>query len=309
MRIRMKMIPIGLFLIFVCVDFVPSWAGPIADLLEPGRVSVMGIDYITKAIQSEPGRLGRRLNTRWAGQERYRPEQTSPYQKPSIAQILSDNVGNEGTVQTQTARDGGRISSLPNEYVTAEYFPASPGITWKYIADDTKTSGVKVLPEVAVVRGVKTNIAVNTDTGVGLCYTSDSDGILIHRELLSNVYVQGTGMIDLLVTFIPPIRLADGLVEVGQSAYSIGTAQYTLPPGRRVFDLDYKASYTLQSVKKVTVPAGTISALLFDGTFALSGDFESETFYLAKNIGLIKDEVESNDQKRTKELILTNVGS
>jgi hypothetical protein len=167
---------------------------------------------------------------------------------------------------------------------------------------------VKVLPEVAIVGGIETSIAVNTKTGVSICFTSDSDGILIHRELIPKSYIQGADFVDLLVTFIPPIRLADGLVEVGQTAYSIGTAQYTLMPQRRVIDLNYTATYMLQTPKEVAVPAGTLDALHFHGIFAISGDFESDTFYVTKNVGLIKGVVESQGQKRTVELSSSNTG-
>jgi hypothetical protein len=305
----MKIIVMVSLLIVASVGPVPSWAGPVANLLEPGEVRVMGIDHIAKAVQSEPERFRRSFSADWAGQDRYQPGQTSPYEKPSVIELLSDNVTEEKTVQTERNRYGKLVPSSADQYVSAEYFPTSPGTTWTYVTDGSKTSKVKIYPELATVRGVETNVVVNTDTGVGICYTSDSKGILIHRQLTPNVYIQGTGTVDLLVTFIPPIRLADGLVEVGQTAYSIGTAQYRLLPRRRVFDLAYTASYTLQALNNISVPAGVIEALVFQGTFTLLGDFESETFYLAKGLGLIKDEIEVNTKKRTKELSFSNTGS
>ena len=307
--IRMKTIVTVLLFIFASVGPVLVWAGPITSLLEPGQVHDVGVDYITKAVQSEPGRFRRSFSADWAGQGQYRLRQTSPYKKPSVIELLSDNVGEEKTARTERDRYGELVPSSADQYVSAEYFPRSSETTWMYVTDDLKTSKVKIYPEVATVRGVETNVAVNTATGVGICYTSDRKGILIHRQLTPNVYIQETGTVDLLVTFIPPIRLADGLVEVGQTAYSIGTAQYRLLPRRRVFDLAYTASYTLQALDRVFVPAGTFDTLVFQGTFTLGGDFESETFYLAKGLGVIKDEVEANAKKRTKELVFTDVGS
>ena len=112
--------------------------------------------------------------------------------------------------------DVGLKPSSSGQYASAEYFPTSPGTTWTYLVDGSKTSNVKVLPEVAIVGGIETNIAVNTKTGVSICFTSDSDGILIHRELIPKSYIQGADFVDLLVTFIPPIRLADGLLKLAR---------------------------------------------------------------------------------------------
>ncbi len=153
---------------------------------------------------------------------------------------------------------------------------------------------------------MKTSVAVNEKTGVSICYTSDNDGILIHRQLFPNVYIQGPDQKDLLITFIPPIRLADGLVEVGQTAYSIGTAHYTLLPQNWVIELDYIANYTLQGRKEVVVSAGTFDSLLFEGTLIISGDLESEALYVSKGIGLVKDVLEFAGQKRATEFSPAN---
>jgi len=172
--------------------------------------------------------------------------------------------------------------------------------------NDLGTSNVKVLAEVATVNDAETRIAVNAKTGVSICYTSDNDGIMIHRQFFPNVSVEGSDRGDLLVTFIPPIRLADGIVEVGQTAYSIGTARYTLLPRVRIIDLSYTATYTLQARKEVAVPAGAFDTLLFQGTLMISGDLESETFYVSKGVGLVKDVVKFAGRKRVTELNVTN---
>lgn len=290
-----------LFLAFASIDLTESWGGPLSELTEPGEVSIMGIDAITNAVESQT-RRGRILNAGRSAQSPHRPGQTSPVKESARAQILSDNVTKEQTVQMEKTFQTELLPPPQDKFVSAEFFPTSPGTTWTYLVDALKTANVKVLPEVAIVRGVETNIVINTDTGVSICYTSDSNGILIHRELIPDAYIKGVGTVNLLVTFIPPIRLADGLVAVGQTSYSIGIAQYTILPQRRVFKLNYTASYTLQAFETVTIPAGNLDALHFTGKFAVSGDFESVTFYLAKNIGLIKDEVQSNEQKSTREL-------
>jgi hypothetical protein len=109
-----------------------------------------------------------------------------------------------------------------------------------------------------------------------------------------------------VVTFIPPIRLADGIIEVGQTSYSIGTAQYMLLPQGRVLGLDYTAMYTLQTHEEATVPAGSFDTLIFQGTLIISGDSVSEALYVSKGVGLVKDVVRYDGKKRVTELSFTN---
>jgi hypothetical protein len=305
---RTPMIIISTVFVFIGLYITMSWGGPLADLASSGEPRITGIDSIKAAIQSRAGQARRPQYMARARQPQHLPRQASRIKKPSLAQLLSDETSTGKTKQMEKNADVGLKPSSSGQYASAEYFPTSPGTTWTYLVDGSKTSNVKVLPEVAIVGGIETSIAVNTKTGVSICFTSDSDGILIHRELIPNSYIQGTDIVDLLVTFIPPIRLADGLVEAAQTAYSIGTARYTLLPQRRVIDLDYTATYTLQTRKEVAIPAGTLDALHFHGTFAISGDLESETFYLSKNIGLVKGLVKSADHKRVTELSFISSG-
>jgi hypothetical protein len=305
---RIRMIIISTVFAFIGFYITMSWAGPLADLASSGAPRTMGIDSIEAAIQSRAVRTGRSHNVGRYSQPQHLPRQNLRNKKPSLVQLLSDETSMGKTKQMERIADLELKPSSPGQYVSAEYFPASPGKTWTYLVNGSKTSNVKVLPEVAIVKGVETSIAVNKKTGVSICFTSDSEGIQIHRELIPNTYIQGADFVDLLVTFIPPIRLADGLVEVAQTTYSIGTARYTLLPQRRVIDLDYTATYTLQTRKEVAIPAGTLDALHFHGTFAISGDLESETFYLSKNIGLVKGLVKSADHKRVTELSFISSG-
>jgi len=306
---RTPMIIISTVFVFIGLYITMSWGGPLADLASSGEPRITGIDSIKAAIQSRAGQARRPQYMARARQPQHLPRQASRIKKPSLAQLLSDETSTGKTKQMEKNADVGLKPSSSGQYASAEYFPTSPGTTWTYLVDGSKTSEVKILPEVAIVGGIETSIAVNTKTGVSICFTSDSDGILIYRELFPKVYIQGLNTVDVIVTFIPPIRLADGLVEVGQTAYSMGTAQYTLLPQRRVIDLNYTATYTLQTRKEVAVPAGALDALHFHGIFAISGDFESDTFYVTKDVGLIKGVVESQGQKRTVELSTSNTGS
>jgi len=304
MRIGMIMI----FLLFTFLNIEPpvSWGGPFTELVNSGEPKIMGIDSMESAIASLRVRTGRPNSIGRIRGAQLLPRKTSSSKKPSLIEMLSDEASNTN-IEQEKKSPYVELKPSPDQYVSAEFLPTLPGTTWKYLMNGSDASNVKVLSEVATVRGIETSIAVNENTGVSLCYTSDNDGILIHRELFPKVYIQGFNTVDVIVTFVPPIRLADGLVEVGQTAYSMGTAQYTLLPQKRVIDLDYTATYMLQTRKEVAVPAGSFDALVFKGTLTISGNLESEILYISKGIGLVKNVVEFAGQKRVTELSFANI--
>ncbi len=99
--------------------------------------------------------------------------------------------------------------------------------------------------------GMKTSVAVNEKTGVSICYTSDNDGIPDSSAAIpQRLHSKGLDFKDLQLLFrqygLPMVS-----VEVGQTAYSIGTAQYALLPQNWVIDLDYIATYTLSKVVRM----------------------------------------------------------
>lgn len=302
---KIGVVLIFLFCIIVAIYPTMSWGGPLSELTNSGEPKIVGIDSIKYEIESRGARSRRPHNVRRAIQARR--QRRSPDKKTSLIQKLSDETGKVTTPQREKDFLMGLKPLSSRQFVSAEYLPTSPGTIQTYRTNDSTVSTVKILPETATVMGMKTSVAVNEKTGVSICYTSDNEGILIHRQLFPNVYIQRADSKDLLITFIPPIRLADGLVEVGQTAYSIGTAQYALLPQNWVIDLDYIATYTLQGRKDVVVSAGTFDSLIFEGTLIISGDLESEAVYISKGIGLVKDVVEFAGQKRVTELSFANI--
>lgn len=303
----MRRISMGLLLVYIGAFTTVSWGVTFGELAEPGRSSIAGIGSIESTIQSRVSRSKSPLTIARRRQAQNLARQKSQKKKLSLAHILSDEATTVKGSQMQKSPENEPKTSLPGQFVSAEYFPLQPGLTREYLMNGSRISTIKVLPERATVRGVETSIVVNEKTGASVCYTSDQNGILIHRQLFPNIFIQGLNTeVDILVTFIPPIRLADGLVEIGQTAYSIGIAQYTLLSQGKVFDLDYSATYTVQSTKEITVPAGAFDTLVFRGEMSISGDHESDVFYLSKGTGLVKGVVKSADQKKIAEFSLTN---
>lgn len=299
---RIHIIMASLFCVLMIIDRTTSWGGPFAELSDSSKTRIMGIDSVRAAIDSRT-----RWTTRRARRPRPIPGQVLGNKKASIIQKLSDRPS-KATTPYGAGNSYGRLeSSLPNRYAAAEYYPSEPGTTWAYRVHGSGISNVKVLSDVATVREIETGVAVNGQTGVSVCYTSDNDGIMIHRQLFPRVYIRGMNTVDVIVTFIPPIRLADGIVEVGQTAYSIGTAQFTLLPKGVVVDLEYTATYTLQDRREVAVSAGIFDALHFQGTLIIAGDREEESFYVSKGVGLVKDVVTRNGKKKIVELDSVNV--
>ena len=298
----MRRIIIGFFVVFIGIGFSVCRGGPLAQLVYPGKPRIMEIDSIRASVYSQAGLtkgIARFHGTRQPGNLRW---QASRNEKPTLTRILSDEGSKVKSRQGEKNVDT-KPKPSSGHHVSAEYFPASPGTIWTYSANGLGTSDVEVLAGTASVRGIETSIAANLKTGVAMCYTSDDHGILIHRQLFPNAYIRGSNRGDLLITFVPPIRVADGIVEIGRTAYSVGTAEYALVSDRRVMGLiNYAATYTLQASERVVVPAGVFDALLFRGTFAISGDVESEAFYMSKGLGLIKDVGKVNDQGGIVEL-------
>ncbi len=305
----MKMVIVVLFLIFGTAGTVCQ-GGPLAALVDPAQTGIIGIDALNASIRSGSGRAGRTGNFRPGGQASRLRGRTSHNTKPSLVEILSDREGKEKTVRTERGPNAdATLSGQAQYYVSSEYFPWSAGKSWAYLVDGSDISSVKILTETAIVNDAEAQIAVNEKTGVAICYTSDDRGILIHRRRFPDVYIRESGREDLVVTFIPPIRLADGVVDIGQTAYSIGTARYALASTRRTVDLNYTATYTVQAGEEVGVPAGIFDTLIFRGTLMIEGDFESEVLYLAKGVGLVKAVAQSVGQKTVIELSVNNMGS
>jgi len=189
-----------------------------------------------------------------------------------------------------------------------DYLPLDPGTVWKYLKNGKQAALIKVLNKKVNVRGVWTSPVKFVEENLTEYVTSDSDGIFLHRQYQPHIYIGGVGWVDIDVTLIPPIKLAEGEVWIGQSFHSSGTARtLVLPQGWR-FDFDYTADSTIEAEETITVPAGTFDAIRTRESITLYDQTISETRYLAKGIGIVKD-VAINPQGKTATFELVSMTS
>ena len=190
-----------------------------------------------------------------------------------------------------------------------EYFPVVPGTTWKYLVDGKKTMTVSVLNKTVEIGGVETTVFYYLPGGAKEFYTSDSNGIRLHRIFQPNVYIEGVGYINFSLTFIPPVVYADEWVQIGQTFESSGIVRTNNLPLVGVVEFLYDASFTFEGFDNVTVPAGSFFDVgVLSGTLTIEGEPESQGLYLAEGFGAIKmtDTFEGNTQNA--ELLSTNAG-
>ena len=167
------------------------------------------------------------------------------------------------------------------------YFPLSSGDSWSYTMDGFSPSVATVTEGTTAINGVSTKEVQFTDGFIGY-YTNDDDGIRLHRQFEPGVFILGVGTVDLTVTFIPPIKIADAETDIGQTVDSSGIARTNNLPELGVLDLPYNSSFTVEGFESITVPAGSFTSLRLQGTLIADGELISSTLYLAENAGLLK---------------------
>jgi hypothetical protein len=235
----------------------------------------------------------------------------SPDEGCEIADVLVDGVS-VGAVALYEFKDVGSNHSIVVYFkVTgniSDFFPLTSGISWTYAVngDQQSTQAMTVMNKV-VVEGIETTAMKQFGSNVQSYYTSDEGGIRIHGIYYPKAYVAGRYR-KMTVTFIPPIRLARGTAVFGQTSDSIGIARAVVP-GFPAQDFTYDASYTVEGVESLTVPAGTYRALRISGNLTISGQTETDMVYLARNVGEVKEVYDNGSgQSTTLELLHTNAG-
>jgi hypothetical protein len=194
------------------------------------------------------------------------------------------------------------------DFQSADFFPLLPGTTWTYLKNGSVTAKVKALDKTAVVKDVETVVLQESGDGSKEFYTADAGGIRLHRLFQPDVPIQGLGKVDLALTFIPPIQLAAGTAEIGQTVNTEGIWRTNPLPVVGVVKGPYSASFTLQEFDNVTVPAGNFDVVRLAGTISTSEGSISDTFDLAEGIGIVKATTTFLDLSKTYELVSTNVG-
>src|SRR5438876_6996241 len=92
-------------------------------------------------------------------------------------------------------------------FTSAEYFPLQSGNTWTYSSSVTGSSFTQtVLEGATIINGTPTKARQNLASGQTEYYTSDANGIRLHRRFTPNLPTTGGALVDVEVTFNPPIQ-------------------------------------------------------------------------------------------------------
>jgi len=196
-------------------------------------------------------------------------------------------------------------------FPSAPYFPLPVSASWTYDVDSgagitTVTRNITPL----TINGVST-IRLDTSSTIlapvngSMSYnTSDGSGIRLHRKYLPNLLIDGTAR-NVTITFNPPVVLADGMTDVGDTANVTSGIATLVIPGAGLFGGDVTCFlpyteplvFTVNGFESVDVPAGHFDNVLnISGSIRITGTCLVSpvdltlafTLYLAQNIGPVK---------------------
>jgi len=193
---------------------------------------------------------------------------------------------------------------------SSDYFPTLPGTIWAYLEDGSRQVTIKVLSETVDVNGIETSVFYSLERGSKDYYSSDLNGIRLHRTFLPHVFIQGLGRVNLTLTFDPPISLTEEIIEIGQTLKSSGIARTNRLPRAGVIDIPYNAEFTGEVLEIITVLGRDFELFRFYGTVEVYGITIFQRFYLARDIGMVKS-ITTNLEgiESTIELIASNAGA
>ena len=198
-----------------------------------------------------------------------------------------------------------------NDFLSADFFPATPADTWTYQrVEDATTVKITVLPETVLFNEVEVSVFKNSEDRSQEFFSIDADGIKLHRLFVPKVWIEGLGTINLTVTFDPPVQLANAVTEIGQTAESSGFIRTNrLPRGVGELVLPYSASFTFEAIDNITVPGGNFDVMRLQGTIDIAGQAPVMfTFDLAKGIGIVRSTTSLFGETATLELVDAKVG-
>lgn len=206
------------------------------------------------------------------------------------------------TVWLLLAMEGAASETIPS----AEYFPLSDGNSWTYLTSNpsgTFSETMTVLPGTTIINGVATKKLLDSDGSFNY-WTSDTSGIKLHAMYLPEPP-------PALVTFIPPMVLSSGTMNISQTEDSSGLALFEFDDGD-IFWANYLATSTAEAMESVTVPAGsynTVRLNMWLRMYVVNIIDVSQTriTWVARYLGEIRSEETFEGVTETRELTETNI--
>lgn len=183
-----------------------------------------------------------------------------------------------------------------------DFLPLKPGDSWTYQVQDgglTYNDTSHVLDSTYNVSGASTSAVEDNGTGDIDYYTNDGNGILLHRVKDKDGQV---------TTLSPPVLMAPSEMRIGENFNSTGYA--TFQASGNSASLQYSSTTKVVSVENITVPAGTFTAVKLELSLHIYGsvngqnfdETETDTSWLAKNIGPLKTTEDYQGSLKTEQL-------
>jgi hypothetical protein len=220
----------------------------------------------------------------------------------SSADFDTDGKPDLAVARSYSTQDNGSVAVLLNS-TPSDYFPVSPGTTWRYLVNGKSYSNTRILQERKKVQGINTAVFLDVKSGSKEFYTSDPSGIRLHGMFQPSALIEELGYVDMTLTFIPPLVIAPGSMEIGQTFDSSGVVQVRIPEYGVGDSIPYDAIFTFEDIDRITVPAGDFSVLWITGTVTVGGESELHSLYLAREVGTIKHIVTAGGRTETMELV------
>jgi hypothetical protein len=208
------------------------------------------------------------------------------------------------------SRFGYFFVSTPNQIAPSPltYFPLAVGNS-RVIRRDGVVGAATTITEARILDSVVAFGMLDAFDGSIAYFSNDGlFGAKLHRTFFPPSDIPGCGMVAETDSYSPPVPIIPPTITIGQTISSGGTL--TAEAGAcGTISLGYSASSALESIERVSVPAGQFDALKVRWTVSVSGlGSTSSTIWFASGIGEVKtlysdgsvDELVSTNIIRTK---------
>lgn len=183
------------------------------------------------------------------------------------------------------------------------YFPLAVGNSW--VTSRNGSVGLaSTIGDTQLINDVVTLGVPETFDGSIAYFSNDGLlGVRLHRIYSPASEIPGCGTVPATDTYNSPLTLIPANVTLGQAVPSSGAILADLGPCGRV-TIGYNATSSIESVERVSVPAGQFDALKVRLTVSVAGLSDSATYWFARDVGQVKA---LNSDGTVDELVSTNV--
>lgn len=187
-----------------------------------------------------------------------------------------------------------------------QYFPLAQGSEWQLLANGAYPFVCQIPFSSVVVNHTRTQTLTCQTDGSKQNYTSDAQGIRLHRIYYPKLHIQRLGTRKASMVANLPIIMSEANAVIGQSFYSSGEFKASIL-GIGSTAIPYSATHTVLGYDTITVPAGTFEVIKLEGTVIIGSQSPVvQLYYLAKGIGIVRQDTPSATPPVSVEMVGTN---